>query len=344
MITNKDIFFISSKWGSGTGFFVATYNIIITSSYVIGFSKTVKISDFEQKLYNSKVIFLDVLNNIAFIEPPTNYNSNISIADFEVVSNLQFVKLYRTNYADDFLISNDEIISNSFILNGLKYYLLKNIGNNNYLGAIATNSKNEVVGIICKKENHQNLLLPAKYIINSLEEFSLSYKNATRCPECAKIIEIKEIQNNICPICSNVIPNELSVDSSPNYLDFENKINTFFIKYYKSFDSQEVGRNFWVVNKNNEKTYINYDSISKFCIIFSNFDFIDSNKTDKILKFLLNENNNNKTFSLSINDKKIILSSNYIPVDNFDDEILLDLLNNIFESIQKYKEKINRIK
>ncbi len=334
----KDLFFIASAWNTGTGFMVKGYNFIITTVQIVGFSKNVIIKkhNSSEKLVN--VLFTDYSSGLAFVENPFKANTSLDIIDFEMSAVEQIVTLYKTNYYNEFMLKKCEISENNFTHNNIRHQLL-NIKTPEKEGAIIINAKNEFVGIVKYLENEQkNIILPAKYILKTMEEYSGINEKAVRCTNCHNIVKLNDIINYNCPICSAEIVPQLLEDKTPALTATDKKIETALKQCGYDLKYARLGQHCWEIKEGSANIIIRYEPELKFIVTFSVLYKLGNNNEDKIYTYLLKENKNLKHFYFSINKKNIYLSTPYFIDEDFDKNFAKNIFNELFQKANYYDD------
>ncbi len=345
MITPKDLFFISSVWNTGTGFLIKDYNYIITTIQVVGFAKKVVVRNSEIGKKIAKVIFIDYSNGLVFIELPRENLSSLNILNLELSVVEQPIKLYRTNYYGTILKENGEITDNKFKHNNFNHLNLK--FNNKLLkvsGALLLTNRNEIAGIT-KYIKEENLFvgLPSKYILKSLEEFSIIDQSSIRCPNCLNIINKKRIINNVCPSCTTNIKKELLEDYIPQMSVFENNIEKTITNLGYDIECSRLGRNFWEIEEGSAKIFVRYDPKQKFIAAFSELSDLVYESYSDIFNFLLVENNKLDSLSFSLHNKRIFLSASYLFEDDFNEQYAQEVFHELLNKADYYDDIINKM-
>lgn len=342
-MTGKDLFYIGSAWGAGTGFIVKGYDFIITTVQTIGFSKNVIIKNEQIPKQTAKILFADYTSGLAFIEKPKNYSSNFDVLDFEMAVLEQTVTIYKTNYYNELIFSKSEIIQNKFQHNNISYFLLLN-NNENTSGSIIINKKNELVGITKQvKSIDKNIALPSKYILKTMEEFASIGQQAIRCTNCQNIISYKKVIGNICPICSSEITKELLVDSLPAQTITDKEIEAALLNLKYNLTESRIGHHTWEITKGSANIIIRYDPDLKFIVSFSPICVLNNTNNNQIYEFLLSENKKITHFSFSINKNRVFLSTPYLIDDDFDEYIAKIIFEELIEKANYYNNIIQKM-
>jgi len=337
-MTNKEIFFISGAWNTGIGFVIHGYNFIISTVQVVGFEKTVLVRNNAHKRHQAKVLFVDYSTGLAFIEKKVNQEASLDILSFELAVLAQHVTIYKTNYYNKLIKTKVELLDSNIEINNIKYLEIKNEPGIN-IGEIALNRRLEFVGITTIKEG-TNLVLPAKYILKVLEEYSLIQGEALRCPHCLKVVQRQDIIDSFCPVCSSEIIPELLNDTLPSTLPIDKNIESVIEKLGFDIKQTRLGQHFWEIIQGSATIFVRYEPKTKFIVAFSALCELSTNKNSKVYNFLMEENSKLEFLSFSIDKNRVFLSAPYIIEDSFDNEFAVDLFKKLFEKSDYYDDII----
>ncbi len=335
------LYFISCAWNTGIGFAVQNYNFIITSVQIVGFSKYVTVKSASTKKYLAKVIFVDYSLGLAFIEKKDEIVPTIDIINFELSVLEQPVDKYRIDYFNRITKHTTEAIDTGYTQNNINYLLLKDITTQNCVSAVIFNKKNDFVGITKYVENtKQCFVIPAKYILKTMEEFTAINDDAIRCPNCLNIVRRKNIVANTCPVCSATIRDEILNDLLPSKTETDKKIEEIISELGYDLKMSRLGLHFWEIPKGSATIFIRYEPKLKFIAAFSALCDINKNNSLNVKKFILQENAKLNFLSFSINNNKIFLNAPYLVDETFDEKFAKELFAEIFEKADYYDDII----
>lgn len=342
-MTVNDLFYIGSAWDSGTGFIVDGYNFIITTVQTVGFAKNVVIKNPKIKKQKVKVLFTDYSTGLAFIEKPNKVSANFDVLDFEMAVIEQIVTIYKTNYYNEFIITKTEVTSNKYQHNNINHLLLKN-KKEDTSGSVIINTKNELVGITKHIEKSgANIALPAKYILKTMEEFSIVNEEAVRCTNCNNIVSQNKIIGKTCPVCSAEIMNELLSETLPAQSITDKEIEAALKNLNYDLQLSRIGHHIWEITKGSANIIIRYEPELKFIVSFSSICTLNRTNNDKIHEYLLSENKKISYFSFSIHKNKVFISTPYLIEDDFDENFAQKIFNELFEKADYYDDIIENM-
>lgn len=341
---NKGLFFIADAWNYGLGVIIEGYDFLVTTAQTIGKSENILIKTSKNERLSGKVYFIDNLKNIAFIKTEAKQNSVFDLSKIDTGFEYGNVKVISMNFLCEPNEYEDEISTN-FLVDQMKYKYLNS--DKKYLdGSLVITEKHELIGIVGTFYNEsKKIVIPFKYILNTLEEFSSVSSKAIRCPTCENIVTKTDVEEYICPRCNSLIPEELMTFTIPKLNNINSFIEKSILKFGYEIDLCRIGKNFWEIYRDNISVYINYDHENDFITAFTYILEVDNQKNTKLFEFLLNENIKNDIFSFSFNKNKIILSTPYYVTENFSSGYSQWLVNSLFEKAKYYnnllKNKVN---
>ncbi len=335
----QDIVYIASAWNTGTGFIVNGYDFIITTVQTVGFSKNVTVKNSFIPKYQAKVLFVDFSSGLAFIEKRMDVENSIDVSDFELTVIEQMVTIFRTNFYNDVVELKTEIIDNNFSHNNIRHLLLEEDQFNNS-GGIVLNAKNEFVGVTKYIEKtKKKLVLPAKYILKAMEEYSAVGGEAVRCTNCFNVVKIDQIRGTTCPICTSDIMNEAVNEVLPKLTVTDKEIEMALENLNYDVKKSRLGQHIWEINEGSASIIVRYEPEQKFIVAFSLVAVI-SNNLEEIYKYLLIENSKIGGLSFSLNNDKVILSAPYFIEEDFNEHFAKSIFDELFKKADYYDDII----
>ncbi len=204
----KNIYKVITASGTGTGFYLAEKNCVVTNYHVVQGSREVALQGFDKKRYIAKVCMVNPDADLAFLKSdvPISENSEILLTKDVSVDNAERVFIHGFPYGLPYTVT-EGIISSSQQLMGQRYYLQTdaaiNPGNS---GGPMLNKQGELVGVATSKfANADNIGFGITHadLIKEFDEFKIeSDEFHVKCNSCSNFIfEEKEF----CDNCGNTI-------------------------------------------------------------------------------------------------------------------------------------------
>lgn len=197
---------IATSTGSGSGFYLKEYNVIVTNHHVVSGHRVVSIEMHNEKKCTAKVIMINPNLDIAFLAPSQNIElPEISIKPSEEIKNMDTVSVLGYPYGMPFTITEGIVSSVKQLLGNQTYIQTDAAVNPGNSGGPLVNVKGEVIGITtCKFTQADNMgfALPIHHLPAELEALKDNPDRlfSVKCPSCAHLLFEQE---EYCPNCGN---------------------------------------------------------------------------------------------------------------------------------------------
>jgi len=313
----ESIIQIETPRGSGSGFYLFKYKLIITNSHVVSGLKEVVISSKDLKRQEAFVIYDDAKYDLAFISIE-NFEAAtpLYLANEEVKDGDKVVAIghpYGLNYT-----ATQGIVSKAKRLQGeLEYIQIDAAINPGNSGGPVLNENGEVVGVntfIIQNSNNLGFALPFNYVQESLEKFlELNAKDVIRCSSCLNLVLEKEIKDDYCSECGVKI--DVAKKRREGYkpvgsiLTLENILK----ELGKDVALARRGQRTWQIDIGSSRVEISYYD-NGIIVADSSLCRLPPENIEEIYTYLLKENAKMDYLQFSITDNTIMLS--YIIVDS----------------------------
>ena len=304
---------IATPYSTGTGFYLADCNLIITNEHVIRDNKTVVIDGegLEKQLVN--VLYIDQKHDLAFLEVPTGHS-------------MPAIFLRDTSRP---LTEGEEILAVGHPF-GLKYTVTKGIISNtlhevagiNYIqhdaalnpgnsGGPLISKTGKIVGVntfIVKKGNSIGFSLPARYLQTAIEDFQKGNgEQGVRCTSCASLVFESTIKGKYCPHCGSYITMISQVDTyEPSGIS--RSIEEMLAGMGYDIDLSRMGPSNWTVKRGSAKINIAYHEKSGLITGDAYLATLPKGEVLDLYTFLLQQNYDLEGLTFSVKGQDIILS------------------------------------
>jgi serine protease Do len=201
---------IATPQGTGTGFYLKDYNLIITNDHVVKGNFEVVVSGKILKKTMSPVYFNDPKYDLAFIAVPEGAEMpQIQLdRDHPIHDGDQVIAIghpFGLNYT-----ATEGIVSKANrVRGGINFIQIDAAINPGNSGGPLVNKDGEIVGVntfIIAGGDNLGFALPVSYLIDSLEEYKPLYgKVAVRCVSCTNLITAENIDGEYCPFCGSKV-------------------------------------------------------------------------------------------------------------------------------------------
>lgn len=308
----ENIVQISTPTGTGTGFYLKEYNLIVTNEHVVATYGEVVIDANGIDNSLALVLFTDKAIDLAFIQPAdelSNNKSELKISTKKVREGDQVFAVghpYGLKFtATQGIVSKAERLQNN--VNYIQFDAAINPGNS---GGPLSNDNGEVVGVnsfIIQGGDNLGFALPVEYLLQTLDAYEVYRgKTVVRCSSCRNINEEKDLEQSYCPHCGTKI-------DFPKIDDYRPVGNAVLIEEIISELEKNVrlsrrGRNQWVIKEGSALIKIAYSEQSGFIMGDAHLALLPQNRIHEIYHFMLRENNEMVDTFFSVSGQEIILS------------------------------------
>ncbi|HMU47900.1 MAG TPA: trypsin-like peptidase domain-containing protein [Chitinophagaceae bacterium] len=312
----KAIIQIATTGGTGTGFYVKEFDLIVTNDHVVSDSPEVTIAGkaFEKVL--SRVWYTDRKHDLAFLEAPKNVElPDVRLGHYEEMKDGDSVVAIGHPYGLNYTATQGVISKVDRIRDGLKFIQIDAAINPGNSGGPLVNMKGEVIGVnsfIIRGGDNLGFALPVDYLREALQMYLPSRGIAsTRCFSCNFLVT----QNNIdskkyCPNCGTEVTLPEIPEKEIETTGVAKTIENILKELGKDVKLAREGSNNWSVKEGSAKIRITYNPENYFiagdaylCQMPS-----DPAKIKPLYQFLLQENYKINGLVLSCVKQNIVLS------------------------------------
>jgi serine protease Do len=305
---------ISTPQGTGTGFYLKDYNLIVTNDHVVRGNYEVAVSGKILKKSMAPVYFNDPKYDIAFIGivdgvemPSVPLNLDHPLHDGDQV--IAIGHPYGLNYT-----ATEGIVSKANrVRGGINYIQIDAAINPGNSGGPLVNLNGEVIGVntfIIAGGDNLGFALPAKYLIESLDEYKQYFgKVAVRCISCSNIVTQENIDGEYCPFCgAKVELPAIKKEAEYKPTGAAAVIETILEQLGKDVKLARKGPSMWEIQEGSANITVTYNEngfIVGDCFICS----LPKTNIAPIYEFLLRENYTLEDLIFSVYNQDIVLST-----------------------------------
>jgi len=332
---------ISTSTGSGTGFFLKDYNLIVTNEHVVSGSSEVVIDgrQFEKTMTN--VFYTDSLHDLAFLKVPEGAElPEVKLTEDRNLSQGDKVMAIGHPYGLKYTATQGIVSNTSRLMKSLNYIQVDAAINPGNSGGPLVNEAGEVIGVNTAKiaeGDNLGFSLPSHYLKVALDEYGeYSGQGVTRCNSCSNLVTQKNIDGEYCPHCGAKVKLPESFkeeDTAPvgAALQVENLIT----ELGKNLRLSRKGKNNWEVEEGSATIRINYNDRSGFIVGDAHLCRLPKQGIDKIYEYLLRENYKLEGLLFSTFQQNIVLS--FLIYDKyFNAESGKKVMQNLFKKADDY--------
>jgi hypothetical protein len=298
---------INTASGSGTGFYVKEYDLIITNYHVVSGYKKVGLEFSDKKTMVGNVMTINPLIDIALVKAEKNLADHLPEVSFyrAEVRNRDKVSVLGFPFGMPFTVTDGIISSTKQILNGQAYIQTDAAVNPGNSGGPVVTFSGEVIGVTTSKfteADNMGFALPINQVISELEAFKINpnVAFAVKCPSCNHSL-VEKVDN--CPNCGASLNKQL-FDEQP-----KTEMAVFVETVFKELGIDPVeaakGLDFWEFHQGS--------ALVRFFVYRNNFLFATSplvklpkTNLDAVYKYVLS--NPASPFVLGISQGNIYIS------------------------------------
>jgi serine protease Do len=312
----KAIIQIATQTGTGTGFYVKEFDMIITNNHVVENNAEVTIAGKAFDKAVSRVWYTDRKHDLAFLESPKNIElPEIRLGQYELMKDGDAVVAIGHPYGLNYTATQGVISKVDRIRDGLKFIQIDAAINPGNSGGPLVNDSGEVIGVnsfIIRGGDNLGFALPVKYLREALQLY-LPNKGlaSTRCFSCDYLVTSGNIDSKkYCPSCGTEVTLPEIPEKEAEPIGAAKTIEDILKELGKDIRLAREGANAWSVKEGSAKIKISYNAENFFvagdaflCQMPS-----DATKIKPLYQFLLQENYRMNGLVLSCVKQNIVLS------------------------------------
>ncbi len=304
---------IATSFGTGTGFFVRDFNLIVTNDHVVKESAEAVISGIKFPKVSMPVLFYDQKYDLAFIKSPEGLDLPGRKIGTNPVHDGDRVIAIGHPYGLKYTATEGIVSKAKRIQNGLNYIQIDAAINPGNSGGPLVNTNGEIIGVntfIIAGGDNLGFALPSEYLLESLNEYSpFAGQYAVRCKSCQNVITAERIEENYCPECGTalVIP-QLKKENEYKPAGASLIIENILEALGKDVKLSRKGQERWEVEEGSAKILISY-SQAGFIIGDAFICRLPKKNIAAIYDYLLKENYDLENVAFSVNNQDIVLST-----------------------------------
>ncbi len=309
---------IATKSGTGTGFYLQAYDLIVTNNHVIRDSRqaTIKGRTFGKQL--SRVVFADEKFDIAFLMPPNNVNDfpDLKLGDNALLKDGDEVLAIGHPYGLNYTATQGVISRVDRVQQGIKYLQIDAAINPGNSGGPLVNERGEVVGVntfIIRGGDNLGFALPASYLKEALEQYlPIRGQRSIRCPTCSTLVTEQTLDNGkYCPNCGTKIdfPKATEEEAEDPVSGMAKTIEDILGKLGHNPDLARSGQNHWEIEEGSARIKITFNPENYFIISDAILCQLPKQNISTLYQYLLHENYSLRGKLFSLHGDNVVLSS-----------------------------------
>jgi len=307
---------IATQTGTGTGFYLKEFDVIVTNDHVVHDNAEVTIAGktFEKTL--SRVWYTDRKHDLAFLQAPANAElPEIRLGQYEALKDGDEVLAIGHPFGFNYSATQGVISKVDRIRDGLKFIQIDAAINPGNSGGPLVNANGEVIGVNSFKiQGGDNLgfALPVNYLRVALQLYA-PYKGttATRCQSCEYLVLPANIEGGkYCPACGTEVKLPQMPEQEVAPTGVAKTIEDILKELGKDIKLAREGVNRWEVREGSAKIKISYNAENYFVVGDAYLCQLpqDALKIKPLYQFLLQENYRLNGLVLSCQNQNLVLS------------------------------------
>ena len=340
---------IATQTGTGTGFYVKEFDLIVTNNHVVDNAAEVTIQGkvFSKSL--SRVWYTDRKHDLAFLEPPAGAAlADIHLGRYEDMKDGDEIVAIGHPYGLNYTATQGVISKVDRIRDGLKYIQIDAAINPGNSGGPLVNGKGEVIGVnsfIIRGGDNLGFALPVNYLRTALQLYQPSRgKAGTRCASCDFLVTAENIDSGkYCPSCGTELKLPEMPEKETELTGVAKTIESVLKSLGKDIKLARNGANNWEVEEGSAKIKIAYNPDNYFVAgdAFLCQMPVNAAKIKPLYQFLLEENYKMNGLVISCHGQNIVLSCVLYDLDMTLENGKLQF-EKLFKKADEYDEMLKR--
>jgi serine protease Do len=312
----KAIIQIATAGGTGTGFYLKEYNLIVTNDHVVSDNAEVTIAGKAFEKVMTRVWYTDRKHDLAFLEAPALIDlPEIRLGAYEAMKDGDRVLAIGHPYGLNYTATQGVISKVDRIRDGLKFIQIDAAINPGNSGGPLVNDSGEVIGVnsfIIRGGDNLGFALPVSYLREALQLYLPNRGLAsTRCFSCGYVVTQKNIDSTkYCPSCGTEVKLPEIPEKQIEPIGAAKTIEEILKDLGKDVRLAREGANNWTVKEGSAKIKIVYNPENFFVAGDAYLCQMpaDALKIKPLYQFLLQENYKITGMVLSCMKQNIVLS------------------------------------
>jgi serine protease Do len=312
----KAIIQIATSSGTGTGFYIKEFDLIITNDHVVNNNAEVTIAGKAFDKVLSRVWYTDRKHDLAFLEAPKGVElPELHLGKYEEMKDGDHVIAIGHPYGLNYTATQGVISKVDRIRDGLKFIQIDAAINPGNSGGPLVNNKGEVIGVnsfIIRGGDNLGFALPVVYLREALQMYLPSRGQAsTRCFSCGYLVTQGNIDSaKYCPSCGTEVKLPEIPEKEVEPVGAAKTIEDILKELGKDVRLARDAVNTWTVKEGSAKIKITYNAENYFIAGDAYLCQMptDVTKIKPLYQYLLQENYRMEGLTLSCVKQNIVLS------------------------------------
>lgn len=334
---------IATQTGTGTGFYLKQYDLIVTNDHVVDKNAEVSIAGkkFDKQL--ARVWYTDKKHDLAFVAPPAGVEMpEVKLGKYDGIKQGDEVVALGHPFDLIYTATQGVISKVDRIRGGLKYIQVDAAINPGNSGGPLVNESGEVLGVnsfIIKGGDNLGFALPVSYLHTALALYAPHRgEPSTRCHSCDTLVLASNIDSNkYCPNCGSEVKLPQLPEKEAEAVGVARLIEDILKDLGKDVKLARNGIHRWEVREGSARIKIHYNQDNFFIAGDAYLCQLpaDASMIIPLYTFLLQQNYNMNGLVLSCLNQNIILSRIIYDLD-VNKESGVNLFRDLFKKADEY--------
>jgi len=339
---------IATQTGTGTGFYLKQYNLIVTNNHVIDGNAEVTIAGKQFEKILSRVWYTDRKHDLAFLQPPAVNLPEINLGEYQRLKDGDPVIAIGHPYGLNYTATQGVISKVDRVREGLKYIQIDAAINPGNSGGPLVNMSGEVIGVntfVIRGGDNLGFALPENYLRTALQVYLPHIgKPSTRCHACEFLVLPENLDSGkYCPACGSEVKLPELPKEEYEPVGVGKTIENILKELGKDIKLAREGANIWSVKEGSAKIIIRYNPENYFiagdaylCLLPT-----DALKIKPLYQYMLQENYKGDGLVLSCVNQNIVLSRILYDLDLLQ-ENGVRVFKNLFQKADSYDDVLKK--
>jgi serine protease Do len=336
---------IATAGGTGTGFYVKEFDLIVTNDHVVAENAEVTIAGKSFDKTMARVWYTDRKHDLAFLEAPKNIElPDVRLGTYEHMKDGDAIVAIGHPYGLNYTATQGVISKVDRIRDGLKFIQIDAAINPGNSGGPLVNMNGEVIGVnsfIIRGGDNLGFALPVNYLREALQLYIPSKGHtSTRCFSCSYLVTNTNIDSKkYCPSCGTEVKLPEIPEKEVEAVGTAKTIEDVLKELGKDVKLAREGVNTWSVKEGSAKIKITFNPDNFFIAGDAYLCQMptDITKIKALYQFLLQENYRTQGLVLSCVKQNIVLSSIIYDLDLTKDGGV-ETFRNLFKQADYYDD------
>ncbi len=345
----KAIIQIATAGGTGTGFYIKEYDLIVTNDHVVSDNAEVTIAGKAFEKTMSRVWYTDRKHDLAFLEAPKETElPEIRLGQYEAMKDGDQILAIGHPYGLNYTATQGVISKVDRIRDGLKFIQIDAAINPGNSGGPLVNHDGEVIGVnsfIIRGGDNLGFALPVSYLREALQMYQPNRGQATtRCFSCGYLVTSTNIDSTkYCPSCGTEVKLPEIPEKEIEPVGAAKTIEEILKELGKNVRLSREGVNNWSVKEGSAKIKITYNAENFFIASDAYLCQMpaDIQQIKPLYQFLLQENYRISGMVLSCIKQNIVLSCIMYDMD-LTKENGMEIFRNLFRQADHYDDFLKK--